>query len=226
MRPARVLEHVRQRFLDDPERGQLDTGRKTAPLSLDPQLDVHAGVAHLGDEPVDVGQRRLRGERLRLSATEDAEQPPELDERLSSCRLDRAECLLRGRRGGVEHASLGSGLHHHHADLVRDDVVELARDRRPLELRRLADAELLLTLEHLGTRRERLDTRFALVDDPAHDDHREQRDTREDDRASDELVKPCAREADSAEHDAAADEEVAPVGPDGEPVERGDPGAE
>ena len=32
----------------------------------------------------------------------------------------------------LEHAPLGAGLHDHHRDVVRDRVVQLARDPRPL----------------------------------------------------------------------------------------------
>ena len=54
-RASGVPEHVRERFLDDPVRGDRDAARDWARPSLDGQLDVDAGLADLFDQGRELG---------------------------------------------------------------------------------------------------------------------------------------------------------------------------
>src|SRR5438128_2144945 len=139
VRRARVLERVREPFLDEPVGGQVDTGGKRYRLSLDAQLHREPGLARLHDQALELLEGRLRGERGRLlGPPEDADHPPHLRERLTARLLDdkqgRAFLLLVGLQEPPDRG----GLHGHDADAVADDVVELARDPRALLANRQA----------------------------------------------------------------------------------------
>src|SRR5204863_3651013 len=62
-----------------------------------------------------------------VAGAQDSEQPAQLDQRLTTARLDRAESAARLLRV-VKQARPGLRLHDHHAHAVRDHVVELAGD--------------------------------------------------------------------------------------------------
>jgi hypothetical protein len=133
LRRLRVLDRVRQAFLYEPVRGHVDSRRKLHRLAFDQQLDGQAGLARLGDELVDLLEARLGGERGRLfGPAEDADHSPHLGERLAPGLLDDEQRLELLLLVGPEQAAHGRCLHGHHADAVPDDVVELARDPRPL----------------------------------------------------------------------------------------------
>jgi hypothetical protein len=91
----------------------------------------------------------LRRERGRAVAL-DAEQAPQLGERVATRRLDRCERLPRTGRVGAEHLPPTGCLEHHHADVVRDHVVELACDARLLLCGRAALVLLAFALETFG----------------------------------------------------------------------------
>jgi hypothetical protein len=60
------------------------------------------------------------------------QQAPQLGERLAAGRLDGVEGLTGLVGLQREHPPAAARLDHHHADAVRDDVVQLTRDPRAL----------------------------------------------------------------------------------------------
>ena len=132
-RPAGVPEGVRERFLDDAIGGHLERAGQRPRLPLDRELDRQPALPGLGDELGQLGEIRLRRQLVGLiGAAEEAEQPVQLEHGLAAGVLDRAEHLL-GLGGLLRHdAPRRAGLHAHHADVVGDDVVQLARDPHPL----------------------------------------------------------------------------------------------
>ena len=150
-----VLERVRQPLLHDAEGGEVEPGGQRAPLALDVQLDRQAGLARALDERADARHRRLRGARVVLVvvAVQDAEQPPHLGERLAARALDLRRGGDRALRVALEDPPRAAGLHDHHADAVRDDVVHLARDPAALVGRGALRLELVrLLLAHAPPR--------------------------------------------------------------------------
>ena len=162
-----MLERVRQRLLDDPVRRQLDPDRQLAPLALDAELDRKAGLAHLRDERRQVVEPRLRRERVGRVAAQHPDQAAHLGQRAAADLLDRLEHLARRPPLAVEHAPLGARLDDHHRDVVRDHVVQLARDPRPLLDDRLARGEVALALGELGAA-------LAVADDAADEQHHDE----------------------------------------------------
>ena len=128
-----MLERVGERLLHDAEDGQLRSGGKLAHVAFDRDRNGQPGRAHLADEHVDLLQTRLRHEpALALAVPQHAEQAAHLAERLPPGHGDRLHGgdrllggILSGKRGAV-------GQRDHHAEVVRDDVVHLAGDARPL----------------------------------------------------------------------------------------------
>jgi hypothetical protein len=55
-----MLEHVRERLLHDPVDGELQRRRQALAAVFHVQVDGHSGRAHIGGEPVEVGDARLR----------------------------------------------------------------------------------------------------------------------------------------------------------------------
>src|SRR5205085_9609065 len=132
VRPG-VLDGVRQAFLDEPVRGEIDTGRKLLRCAFDPQLDRKPRLARLLDELVEVLEARLGGERGGLfGPAEDADHAPHLRERLAAGLFDDEQCLTLLLLMRAEQSPPRRGLHGHHADAVADDVVQLACDSRAL----------------------------------------------------------------------------------------------
>ena len=123
------------------------------------------GRAHLLDELVDLRDAGLRHERRALLVVaQHAEQPAHLGERLAAGRrhgLHRRRRLL-GRALGREDRAVGE--RDHDRQVVRDDVVHLARDARALGRR--GDQALLvaLELESRGAILERGEQRPAVAD--------------------------------------------------------------
>lgn len=91
---AGVLDHVRQRFLDDSKDRQVDARRQLARGTRNGQLDLQSCRGRPFDEAWDIAQpgsrrksqRRLRGDRI--VRAQHAEQLPHLCECLASDRLD------------------------------------------------------------------------------------------------------------------------------------------
>ena len=127
-RAGGVLGRVGERLLDDPVRGEVDAAGERGRLALDPQLDRLAGVAGARGERVDVREARRRG---RVGVRR-ADEPAELGQRLARDRPDQRGDL-RGALGvAVDDAVGAAGLDRDHADVVRDRVVQLARDAHAL----------------------------------------------------------------------------------------------
>ncbi|HEY2938505.1 MAG TPA: hypothetical protein VGJ27_01700 [Gaiellaceae bacterium] len=130
-RPGRpgVLERVRKRRLHDPVRREIDAGRQLGRGTFEHDLDGQARGFHLGEEGVELRKARLRREReLVVARSQHPEQAAHLLERLVACALDHGERFLRFGRLGLEDFLAAARLEDHHADRVRDDVVELAGD--------------------------------------------------------------------------------------------------
>jgi hypothetical protein len=81
---------------------------------------------------------------------EQSEQRPHLADRLLPGRADRLQDLAGAGGVALEQPFGGANLQHDHAEAMRDDVVELARDPPPLLSGGLGRASLLLALERLG----------------------------------------------------------------------------
>ena len=140
-RVAGVLERVRQRLLHDPVGRQLDPDRAAERRS--PSMCNSTGrpaSRHLRDERRQVVEPRLRRERVGCVAAQHPDQAAHLGQRAAADLLDRLEHLSRRPVRLVEHTALGARLHDHHRDVVRDRVVQLARDPRPLFDHRLPRA--------------------------------------------------------------------------------------
>ena len=144
-----MAHDVDERLLHDAKGGGVDAGRQVDGLAGHLELDGQPGGAHARDERADALQRGLRSEReLLVAAAQDAEQPPQLAERLAAGLLDRGDGGARALGVGRHGALGGRGLHEHDRDVVGDDVVQLARDPRALaeHRRRLALGAVALDL--------------------------------------------------------------------------------
>ena len=150
-----VLEHIRQGLLHDPVAGHIDAGRDPVRDARDVELDRQAGRAHLLGQGLDAPERRLRRPRLLLVVVaQHPEQPAHLAEGLLARALDRVERGTGGSRIAGEHLAPTAGLDDDDGDRVRDDVVELPRDSRPLLGHRCACALVLIALELDRAKRE------------------------------------------------------------------------
>ena len=148
-----VLAGVGDALLDDPvDRPADHVGHAVVGLHEVVVLDGEPGLLGLGDQPRQVGVRRLRPvERLAgVHVAQHAEHAAQVGERLVGRRLDDrgarphllgGEVLAEGERSGV-HGDLG--------DPVGEHVVHLPRDPGPLVGAGLRDPELLLGLGALG----------------------------------------------------------------------------
>jgi hypothetical protein len=109
---------------------QVDPGWQRLGLAFDRQLDGEAGLAHLGQQELQVRDSRLRDERgSGVGLAQDPEHPPHVGQRGAPGLLDppdRAPGAVRA--AAVEHLVGGLGLDHDDAHAVRDDVVQLTRD--------------------------------------------------------------------------------------------------
>ena len=121
-----MLGGVGEGFLDDAERGQVDAGVQPGGPALDGQLDGDPGGASAVGEPVDAREAGLGLVVL------GAGQPAELGERLARDGLDQVHALLGARGVALGDAVRAPGLDRDHADVVRDRVVQLARDAHAL----------------------------------------------------------------------------------------------
>ena len=111
------------------------------------QLDGQTGTTDFLQQRVEAVEAGLRGEfDVVTVATHGGQETAHLGKRCAARPLDAPERLaVLGQRIGklVPH---GADLEHHHADGVRDDVVELARDPRALLCHRDACGRLALAL--------------------------------------------------------------------------------
>ena len=117
---------------------------------------------------------------------------------------------------------LGAGLHDHHAHVVRDEVVQLARDPCALVGHRGLRDDLALALEQLRAGGERLGAQLAAAYRPAQQDHRGARGHREQDRVLD-LGRAEGRDGVGDDQRGQAGDEAARARPDRERVQRAHP---
>ena len=123
---AGVLGRVRERLLHDAERCQIDAGRQRLVARADVERDLQARRPRPGGELADVGQAGP-GPLLVGCA-----QPGQLGERLGRQALDQLEAVRRAARVALRQRLGPAGLDRDHADVVRDGVVQVAGDARPL----------------------------------------------------------------------------------------------
>ena len=130
-----VLERVRERLLHDPVGGQVDARRQRPRLALDAQLDRQPGAAHLREQRVELVERPAAA-RARAPRRPSRSRPTRRRISTSAC----AAGLLR-RRGAPRRArrvalraprSAAPAWTTITLDGVRDHVVQLAGDPRPL----------------------------------------------------------------------------------------------
>jgi ABC-2 type transport system ATP-binding protein len=128
----RVLDRVRQTFLNEPIRREVDTCGKLEGLSFDSQVDLEPRLTSLLDEPVEMLQARLGSERGSFfGPTQHSDHPTHLGQCLSARSLDDQQGLALAFLVGPEQPAHAGCLHRHDADAVTDDVVQLARNPRP-----------------------------------------------------------------------------------------------
>ena len=144
---ARVLESVGEALLDDPVRREVDRAREREAVAVEVKLHGKAGAADLLEQGIETVETRLGvSSRSWPVLAHRPEQPAHLGKRRAACLLDTSERIL------VLHLRLGelvpdrADLEHHHADGVRDDVMELSRDARPLLCDRDPSGRLTLAL--------------------------------------------------------------------------------
>ena len=170
------------------------------------------GLADLRHERRHVREARLGRERVGAVAAQHPDHPSHLDERSAADLLDRLQHFVWRACALLEDASLGAGLHHHHRDVVRDRVVQLARDARALLDDRLSRRDVALALGEV-----RLSV--AVFDDVAHDRHHDHDDRGERDAARDAAVRQQRRQEVGCDERSRADDELAIGGPHGQRVE-------
>ena len=127
---ARVLERVRERLLDDPVRRDREARVEHPRLALDDQLHLEAGGSELLEQLVHAVEpgRRVRG----LLVAQDPQHPAHVRERQAARRRDRLERRARLVGPLLDDPQGAACLDHDHADVVGDDVVQLAGDPLPL----------------------------------------------------------------------------------------------
>jgi hypothetical protein len=135
--------------LDDAVRREIECRRERSRRALDRHDHVESCLAHLAHERVEPVEPRL-GREVRTVAAHVSEQLAELGQGAASGRLDAAESLARTVGPRLEDVVRGRRLHDHHAQVVRDDVVQLARDARLFLGNCARGLALPLALEPLG----------------------------------------------------------------------------
>ena len=152
---AGVLEDVRERLLDDPVADEIHSRRKWLRPTLDVQLDLEAARASTVEQRTELREDRCGRPREHVAATaNDADESPQLDERLASAALDnRKRSVCRGEIVAGD-AACATGLHDDHADAVGDHIVQLTRHPRALFDRSPSSATLVVALQPLPARLE------------------------------------------------------------------------
>jgi hypothetical protein len=137
VRRARVLEDVGQCLLDDPVDGHVHRRGQGRATAVDLETHRQARRADALGQRGQLTQARLRGELgLLVGLAQDDEQAPHLAQRLPPALLD----FLQGPRQRLPRGLGPGGLQDHHAEMMRDDVVQFAGDpgslggHRPLGL--------------------------------------------------------------------------------------------
>jgi hypothetical protein len=130
---VRVLECVGQAFLHDSIGGEVDRAREREGVAVDVQPDWKPGAAHLFQQRVEPVDTRMGREFEAIAvAAHRPEQAAHLGKGSAAGLLDASKGIPVLREHIRELVPNGADLEHHDADGVSDDVVELARDPRPL----------------------------------------------------------------------------------------------
>jgi hypothetical protein len=178
-RCTRVLEGVGDRLLHDPVGGEIERCRQRPLGSGGLQGHLKPRIVRGFEQRIDLLQSGLRAQLwLPGLLPEHAEQAVELRERLPGADLDRLQRLL-GFPVHVPGYARRAGLDGHEADVVRDHVVQLARDAQPLVLHRLPARCLRLA----AVARDQLHQECApaadvVTDHPRHQHRRAEREQR------------------------------------------------
>ena len=166
-RRPRVLERVGQRLLHDPVGRDVDRLRQRRARSPSTVSSTASSrVAHARRRAARAGATPGCGARLVLVARPGAGSPSRRCSSATACRLerlDRGQRLLRLGRIAVDHDARGAGLDAHHAHVVGDDVVQLARDPHALLEHRAPRVLLALALGLQGALLGRRGLRRALA---------------------------------------------------------------
>jgi hypothetical protein len=176
----RMPYHVRQPLLHHAVRGQVKAGRQLARRPGDGQPYGRPRRRHPVDQRPQARQPGLRAQLPLLVAgrAEQTEQVAQLGHRAPAAGLHRQQRLLGVLRGGGDHLAGRARLYHHHADVVRDDVVQFGRDPGPLPPQRRDGGSLVLGLRATQPCRRVAESAAQLADAEGHrhrGHHRDQR---------------------------------------------------
>ena len=187
-------------------------------LAVDPELHRQASLADLRHERGQIGQRRLRREPVGGVGPQHADQPAHLGERAAPDLLDGLQHLAG--RAVRQDAPLGTGLDDHHRDAVRHRVVQFPCDPGALLDDRLAGGDVPLALGQPGPA-------VTVADDAAEEQHHDDGAEGEPDRGAAPVgrvgVPPHRRQVGQPD-EGRARHEVPARGPDGQAVQRAEPG--
>ena len=162
-----MLDRVRQRLLHDTVGDQIQARR----YRLQPTVDVHVHRQPCGARAVyERIQLREAGCSRALqrvaAAVQHADDPPQLHQRVTARALDNPHRCARPFDIDARDAARAAALKHHHADVVRDHVVQLASHPVSLLGRGTTRAVLLGVREPCRARLELLRQRSARVERP------------------------------------------------------------
>ena len=97
-------------------------------LTVHRELDGQPGRPYLCEQAVQTFEPRHRVVSRALALAQDAQHAPHVTQRLTARPGDHVERRPRLLRPPVDGTAAATGLDHDHAHVVRDDVVQLARD--------------------------------------------------------------------------------------------------
>ena len=125
---AGVAQAVGEGLLHEAVGRQVDGGRHGPRHTGHVELDVEAGRAYPFYQVGELRDPGLRRERRVVPGLQHAEQPAHLRQCLLAHRADGVERRGGCRRVAFQRHRTSLGLHDHHADVMCDDVVQLAGD--------------------------------------------------------------------------------------------------
>ena len=145
-----MLDAVGQCFLHHPvgygAHGRVERLHRSGQVDA----DVEAGGPRPPGQWLDVAEPRTGGAAL-TAAPKGAHEPAQVAERLTASALDGPQRSIRLLRVGSGDRPCPAGLDHHHAQAVRDHVMQLARHPAPFLARRHPGTAFLLGIDQRGT---------------------------------------------------------------------------
>ena len=126
-----MAQGVGDSLLRDPEDGRVDRRRETGEVARERHLHPRPG-RRAADQPLEVGNSRLRGVVGGCLVAQHAHHGPHLGERARRLHLDHLQGFERRGRAGRRERAPGLGLDGDRRDVVGDRVVQLARELDPL----------------------------------------------------------------------------------------------